>query len=388
MELSKIIEKFTTDQARMKAALPKTLRPFLAEHPVLDARSGMIVGPRGVGKTTMLLLACKPAGILYISADDPVTATFSLSQIADAAFSEGFDGLVIDEVHHAKDWSLHVKSIYDRFPNKKIWISDSSSLILRKGVGDLSRRMPRMTVPFLSFREYLCLGHGLTFETFDPFTAPIEAFERVATQCNVLKLFKRYCQEGFRPIFLEGDYHQKIIGIIEKSIYTDIPYFVPRIQENHLRLMNAIMGFLAISPIPTINIESMSKEWSLGKEKLYQLLNVMEHVGLLQIVRFKSDHSAAGKGSKLFFADPSMYSALSGAVGNVREAFVVTMFRQMGRSIFACKNEGAADFEFDQVSIEVGGPNKARKKANFVIRDDLDLPGQNSIPMWSLGMMY
>ena len=77
-----------------------------------------------------------------------------------------------------------------------------------------------------------------------------------------------------------------------ETIYADIPYFVPRIQENHLRLMNAIMGFLAMSPITTINVESMSKQWSLGK------------------------------GSKIFFADPSMYGSLSGSTGNVREAFV------------------------------------------------------------------
>jgi hypothetical protein len=121
---------------------------------------------------------------------------------------------------------------------------------------------------------------------------------------------------------------------------------------------------------------------------MIRMLAVMEHVGLLQIVRFKSDHSAVGKGSKIFFADPSMYGALSGKVGNVREAFVVTMFRQIGQDIFASKNENASDFEFDQVSIEIGGPNKARKKANVVIRDDLDLPGHQSIPMWSLGMMY
>lgn len=88
------------------------------------------------------------------------------------------------------------------------------------------------------------------------------------------------------------------------------------------------------------------------------------------------------------FSAKSMYWALSGAAGNVREAFLVTMFRQMGRSIFASKNENAADFEFDKISIEVGGPNKSRKKSDFIIRDDLDLPSQRSIPMWSLGMMY
>jgi hypothetical protein len=35
--------------------------------------------------------------------------------------------------------------------------------------------------------------------------------------------------------------------------------------------------------------------------------------------------------------------------------------------------------------IEVGGKNKSPKKADIVVRDDIDLPGKNSIPMWLLG---
>jgi hypothetical protein len=89
-----------------------------------------------------------------------------------------------------------------------------------------------------------------------------------------------------------------------------------------------------------------------------------------------------------FFADPSMYFALSGDVGNTREAFVVTMFRQLSKPIYACRAERKGDFVVGDTTLAIGGRNKSVKGADFVVRDDVDLPGKNSIPLWSLGMMY
>jgi len=44
-------------------------------------------------------------------------------------------------------------------------------------------------------------------------------------------------------------------------------------------------------------------------------------------------------------------------------------------------------FVADDVTIEVGGAGKKRKKADWVIRDDTDRPSQKSLPLWSLAMM-
>lgn len=388
MEHLDIINKLSVTQRRLVASIPEKLRFFIANHSLQGKRGYLIIGPRGVGKTTLLLKESLRAKILYLSADNPIISQATLSEIAESCFSNGYEGIIIDEVHYAKDWSIHIKSIYDNFPKKMIWISDSSSLILRKSTRDLNRRFPKLFVPFLSFREYLELKHGLKLDSFNPFEASKDVFRKTLDSANVLETFREYKAEGFRPIFLEGDYTEKILGIIEKTIFSDVPFFVPRINENHLRLMNAIIGFLAMSPIPTINIDSFSSQWSVGKEKLYKLIDVLEHVGLINIVRFEKDFHASGKGAKIFFADPSMYFALSGDVGNFREAFVTTMFRQIGKNIYACKNERKGDLVFDKITMEIGGKNKSIKGSDFVIRDDIDPPGNRSIPLWSLGMMY
>jgi predicted AAA+ superfamily ATPase len=388
MQIAYIIDKIRSTQLRIASLLPKDLRPFVEENSIQGNRGRLVVGPRGVGKTTMLLSESAKANHLYISADSHLMVNLHLSDLAEAAFAEGFEGITIDEVHHARDWSMHVKSIYDSYPNRQIWLSDSSSLILRSGAADLSRRFPKLDLPFLSFREYLFLKQGTILPVFDPFTSPPATFAHALNACNIMGLFKEYKREGFRPIFQEGDYRQKILGIIEKSIYVDIPYFSIQTSENHLRLMNAVMGHLASSPIPTLNVSSLGADWSIGKEKLYELLELMERVGLINIIRYRSDHSVSGKGAKLFFADPSMYAALDGDLGNFREAFVSTMFRQMGKAIYASKNETQGDFLVDKMTLEIGGRNKKLKGADFVIRDDMDMPGTRTIPMWSIGMMY
>jgi len=60
-----------------------------------------------------------------------------------------------------------------------------------------------------------------------------------------------------RHFFLEGFYQAKHLATIEKSLFHDVLYLVPQIQKLHIGLMNAIIGQLATSTVPTINVESL-----------------------------------------------------------------------------------------------------------------------------------
>ena len=58
------------------------------------------------------------------------------------------------------------------------------------------------------------------------------------------------------------------------------------------------------------------------------------------------------------------------------------------RKVFAADNEREYDFLIDQFKVEVGGKNKNPKRADFVLRDDVDIPDENMIPLWMLGFEY
>ncbi len=387
MELSDLLLQIEQIQQRLLSVGPRLLRPIFRGYGLQDKRAALIIGPRGAGKTTLLLESVRDHNILYLCADHPMISGINLYDLAQEAFGKGYDGIAIDEVNFSNQWSGALKAIYDSYPSKKVWASDSSSIKLKQGIADLSRRFPRVSLPLLSFREYIFFKENVLVDPFHPWGEQSSA-KAVFDKVNVLSLFHQYLKEGARPIFLEGDYQERLLNIIEKMIFSDTPFLLPRIQEQYLKLMNAVIGYLASSPIPTLNVDSLSTEWSIGKEKLYELLSVLEHIGLIHIVRYQHDHKASGKGAKILLADPTMYEVLKGDKGNVREAFFVTSVRGANKPIFACKDESKGDFIVEGMLFEIGGKKKKRKASDFVVRDDIELPLKNVLPLWSLGFLY
>jgi len=345
-------------------------------------------GTRGVGKSTFLLNLIKNQKILYISADLPFIQTVSLFDLGKEAFALGYEGIAVDEVHYARDWSLHLKALYDSFPRHKIYASDSSSSILRSGYGDLSRRFLNVNIPLLSFREYIYFQKGKLFPTMDLFGSHEEKEKKILKEINILDLFQNYLKSGLRPIFLEGDYQSRILGIIEKTIYSDIPFFVPSIVDNNFRLMNAILAYLAQSPIPSLSIRSLCKEWNIGAEKLYKLLTIMENVGLIRVIRKVNDFKGYSTGEKIFLFDPSLYWALEGNLGNVREAFFVAMVQESSQKLWASPDEKKGDFMVGGKLVEIGGKNKSQKKSDLVFRDGLDFSSGPVKALWTTGFLY
>jgi len=374
----------------MLGQLPHQLRPWSLNHNLQKDRGIMITGPRGVGKTTFLLAQMKTFGKgLYVSADHPRLSSVPLWQLGEAIFTEGYDLLVIDEIHYASGWGKDIKALYDSFPQKKLWISDSSSLVLRLGTTDLSRRLPRLVMPLLSFREYMILITGKNLPAFNAFIGeqPDLTWRSIPSD-KLLANFKQYLKEGARPIFTEGRYVERSLAIIEKMIFSDVPFFLNSVQKNYLNLMNAVIGHLTSTPVPTVNVDSLARDWGIGKPKIYELLTVMQELELLTIVRKKSDHSS-GKGAKLLLADHTWYAVLNGNTGSQREAFVASMLRGSGASCFAADDETESDFKTPWGLVEVGGANKKRKNAKFVVRDDIyDATPTGGIPLWMVGALY
>lgn len=283
---------------RRLLSLPARIRPFTTETERLP-RAVSLTGPRGVGKTVFLLHHARGRKLLYVSADSPLIAGQSLYAVIRAVFQSGYEGIIVDEVHFARDWSISLKAAYDEYPDRILWISDSSSLILRNGIADLSRRFLDMHMPLMSFREYLFLETGALHPTADPFLQSDSL--PVNPDAAVLEAWRTYKQCGTRPFYPEQHFAERLASILDKTLYFDIPFFVPSITDNNLRLMKAVASTLAQDPIPRLSVNSLCADWAIGSDKLYQLLEVMENVGLLRIVRFERDRKAKRRGQNSFW---------------------------------------------------------------------------------------
>src|SRR5436190_24384159 len=89
----------------------------------LNNRMSIIIGQRGVGKTTTLVQALLDyvegdifdKRILYVQADHFQVGLASLYEIAEEFQAYGGELLAIDEIHKYPAWSKELKSIYDTF---------------------------------------------------------------------------------------------------------------------------------------------------------------------------------------------------------------------------------------------------------------------------------
>ena len=93
-----------------------------------------LTGPRGVGKTTLVLQHIKknlnPSETLYVTAEDFYFADSKLIDLAGAFVKHGGKYLFIDEIHKYKDWAKELKLIYDYHSELNVVFTGSSVLDL------------------------------------------------------------------------------------------------------------------------------------------------------------------------------------------------------------------------------------------------------------------
>jgi predicted AAA+ superfamily ATPase len=205
---------------------------------------------------------------------------------------------------------------------------------------------------------------------------------------NINKLFLEFLNFGQRPFFIENKYSERIENIIEKTIYTDIPYFLPNLNKNHLSSLRSIVSHLSSSAIPTINIQNLCNQWEIGKDKVYELLSVLEASGIINIIYNTLTPKGTSKGDKILFQDCSFYSALHGDIGNRRESYFTSVLKCAKYNVLTSKNEEMGDFQVNKILFEIGGKSKSIKKSDLVIKETLDDIYTNEWPLWVFGFLW
>jgi uncharacterized protein len=130
-----------------------------------------IIGPRRAGKTTLMYQTIKhliehgtdPDRILFLNFDDNNIFNSELDNLIQECLriSPKISYLFLDEVQSRKDWDRWVRTFYDTGRFKQIFISGSSSTLLKKEVSDVlaGRHITFHLLPF-SFREFITCKVG------------------------------------------------------------------------------------------------------------------------------------------------------------------------------------------------------------------------------------
>ncbi|MBQ4376541.1 MAG: AAA family ATPase, partial [Bacteroidales bacterium] len=194
-----------------------------------------IKGPRGVGKTTLLLQHIKEAfpdrsKALYATLDNIWFSKHTLTELVEYHYTHGGTHIFLDEVHRYRlfPWAQELKNVYDSYPDMHIVFTGSSLLELDNSVADLSRRCRMYEMYGLSFREYIKMVEGLDLDVLcldDVLSKHTQIAAAISKKIKVLPLFEKYLRCGFFPFFGDMDeegYYARISQIITTIIENDI----------------------------------------------------------------------------------------------------------------------------------------------------------------------
>lgn len=390
-------------------------RRYFIQKTAMKHRFTIILGERGVGKTTTLIQSLLDAAdgdplsdkILYVQADHFLMGKTSLYDIAEKFSRLGGHSIAFDEIHKYPNWSIELKSIYDTFVDLRILASGSSALEIHKGSHDLTRRALVHRMFGLSLREFIELKYQLPFPSYGldelilnhpKLSSDILEVLR-AHKLSILKIFKDYLDHGYYPYFRIFESTEEFKLTLEQNLHTtleaDLVAIYPHLTGNSIKKIKQLVSYLA-QAVPFIpNWQALKKVTDIGDDRtLKSYFKYLEDASIICSLETATDKfRKLETPEKIFLANPNQLSAfatLHPNVGTVRETFFLSSLRPEYPVALARDTDFLVNNKY---YLEVGGKNKdsrqiKNQKNGFLAIDEIEQGVQQRIPLWLFGFLY
>ena len=265
----------------------------------------IIIGPRQVGKTTLLRQLHEELGGLFVdldileNAEKFETYTKALQYLKVEGYDENEPFFVFfDEFQKYKDISLVLKNLYDNHKNIKMYATGSSSLRIKDEIQEsLAGRKFLHTLLPLDFEEFLF------FKNHD-----MKRFERVknsglGVQKDYLILLEEFMIYGGYPeVVTSKDKTDILRSIFDTYIKKDLVDFL---SSSEVLGMKKLIQYLAINNANKLNLLDISNQLALSRHKLEGYLQILEETYIIHrlVPYFKNKNKEIVKAFKEFFID-------------------------------------------------------------------------------------
>lgn len=354
-----------------------------------------LIGPRGVGKTTLVLQYIKqnlnPAETLYITAEDFYFVDNKIIELVDTFVKFGGKHLFIDEIHKYKDWAKELKLIYDYHKDLNVVFTGSSVLDIKKGASDLSRRALIYNMQGLSFREYLKLFHNISAKTYT-LEEILQHKVDIPEMERPLPYYVDYLKRGYYPFALEEDFDIRLAQIINQTLENDIPMYADMNVATGRKLKQLLAIISKSAPFKP-NMSKIAEMLSASRNNISDYCLYIEEAGMIAQLRDNTGGiRGLGKVDKIYLDNTNLIYNLANDtsnIGNIRETFFLNQMRVKHNVV----SSTVSDFLIDDITFEVGGKNKGQKQIKdiengYVVKDDIENGFLNIIPLWQLGLTY
>ena len=389
---------------RLISFVPTGFRRYLANKVDWDEKMLCIKGPKGTGKTTLILQHIKEtfgAGsshAVYFALDHVWFSNHPPLEAIEYFYTHGFTNLFIDEVHHYGDWARLMKTAADFYPGLNIVYSGSSILKLSAGQADLSRRQTVYRLKGMSFREFLAYEGvaDLPFLSVESILSDHRKIARdICSRMKILPLFNRYLAEGYYPFYKGNEEHfaDKLVEVVNSVLNVDLPAVEgitpPTVQQARKMLM-----VLAKSCPQQPNMSALYRELETERNMGLRLLEALERAELvIGVDQGPGKLKHLSRPAKIFLGDTNLMNALVATpdMGAMRETFFANQLLAAGHAVLA---PDKGDFISDgKWLFEIGGEGKGFRQIkderdSFVVNDGVETGIDNKIPLWLFGFLY
>lgn len=277
----------------------------------------MLLGVRGVGKTTLLAqlyfyaTSKMPQNhVLYLSLDRLQAFGLDLLEVLETykrIVKPEKAIILLDEVQYEEKWDLKLKLLHDE--KRFLVIATGSSAIKLKESPDLARRALHRELFPMTFREYHRLKTGNSLPELMP-----KILELKEVPLAVLDDVVEYVKVGSMPLSLEMEewaVYERLVTMLDRVIYRDLREVYDFDAETLDKAFN-LLYLLANPKGERFSYEKLSKTLGLAKGTVIKLVDALEKAGIVQKIPVHGSISkATRKSPKVKFLTVPIKSACS-----------------------------------------------------------------------------
>ena len=363
-----MLEKLYLTEKILLNNLKVDFKRYLYDSIDLSVQMQALIGARGVGKTTLLLQKLQELKVqspynhsLYFSFDLPFVSTIDLFEFAGEFQKFGGRYLLLDEIHKYKNFSTHLKAIYDVYPNLKVFFTGSCATSILNAQADLSRRVVIHNLYGLSYREFLEIKTNHSFKRYtlkDILENSSTIADEIMTSIKPLEYFSNYLERGYYPFSFndQGNFLELLYNTINLTIEVDLVN-LGLIKAESIDKLKKLLTIICQSEPFSINITKIASLSELSRNSIYSYLTHLHRGELLNIIQnSKKGLAKLAKPDKVYLNNTNQLFAMCSEykIGTIRETF----FSNQVGNMHSITSSDKGDFIVDEkYTFEVGGKN-------------------------------
>ena len=385
---------------------------YLVEHTIAPVRRALmdeidwearmigIKGSRGVGKTTFLLqyakehFDTKDRDCLYVNMNNFYFQDRGIADFAGEFYRRGGKVLLIDQVFKQPNWSKELRRCYDFYPKLKIVFTGSSVMRLKDENPELNGIVKSYQLRGFSFREFLNLQTGNTFQSYT-LDEILHNHERVVKtilpKVSPSKYFADYLHHGFYPFFLEqSNFSENLLKTMNMMTEVDI-LLIKQIELKYLTRIKKLFYQLAVAGPKAPNVSQLALDIETSRATVMNYIKYLADARLVTLV-YPLGQNFPKKPAKVMMHNTNLMYAIypiKVATQDLMETFFVNTLR---KSYQVNVGEKSGCFLIDKnKKFRICDAKNLKIRYNndtFYARYNTEVGKDNRIPLWLFGFLY